>query len=44
MNDAVGVRRGGERGDFQRVQGLARVAVGNFGKMPQRVFIGGNFQ
>jgi len=36
-------RRGRECGDFQRVQRFARVAVGNFCEMAQRIFIGGNF-
>ena len=43
VNNTLFVRRGRERGDFQRVQRLARVAVGNFGQMAQGVFVGSNF-
>ena len=32
---AVGFRRGGERGDFQRVERLARIAVRNAGEVPR---------
>ena len=31
--DETVVAGGGERGNLQRVQGLARVAIGNFGQM-----------
>ena len=42
-DNAIGIRRRRERGDFQRVERLARVAVGDFGKMAQGVFLRRNF-
>ena len=41
---AVGLRRGGERGDFQRVQRLARVAVGHAGEVPRGLLLNFNLQ
>ena len=42
-DNTIGIRRRRERGNFQRVERLERVAVGDFGTMAQGVFIRRNF-
>ena len=44
MDDALRARLGGERGDFQRVEGFAGVAVRDLREVSQRDFSGLNFQ
>ena len=44
VNAAVVGWRGGKDGDFQRVQRLARIAVGDFRQVSHRGFVRLNFQ
>ena len=44
VNETIACGRSRERGDFQRVQRLARVAIGHFGKMAQRSFVSFDLQ
>ena len=44
VNETIVAVGGGERGDFERVQGFARVAVGHAGEMDERVVVRLNLQ
>ena len=44
VNEAVVGGRSGERGDLQRVQRFAGVAIGHFCQVTQRGFVGSHFE